>query len=65
MADSYAAHVDAEGPHLWSGVTNTWHTPASWTATCNCAHTFILGVWKRTTNGYGPCSTTTPASPSP
>jgi len=54
VADSYAAHVDAEGAHLWSGVTNTWHTPPSWVATCNCAHTFILGVWKRTTNGYGP-----------
>lgn len=44
----------ADGSRHWSGVTNQWHTPPTWVATCNCAHTFILGVWKRTTNGYGP-----------
>jgi DNA-binding beta-propeller fold protein YncE len=51
-ADSYSNHVDAEGKHLWSGVSNLWVPPAGWAAHCNCAHTFYLGVWKRTINGY-------------
>src|SRR5262245_20044390 len=50
--DSYASHVDAEGPHLWSGVTNTWMPAAGWQAQCNCAHTFYLDAWKRTIDGY-------------
>jgi DNA-binding beta-propeller fold protein YncE len=49
----YPASVDPLGPPHWSGVTNTWHTAPVWMATCNCAHTFILGAWKRTTDGYG------------
>ena len=52
-SDSYAFHVDAEGPHLWSGVTNTWLPAAGWQAQCNCAHTFYLDAWKRTIDGYG------------
>ena len=52
FSDSYASHVNAEGPHLWSGVTNSWVPPAGWTAVCNCAHTFYLDVWKRTIDGY-------------
>jgi len=52
-SDSYASHVNAEGPHLWSGVTNTWMPSAGWQAQCNCAHTFYLDAWKRTINGYG------------
>jgi hypothetical protein len=52
-SDTYApSHVDAEGPHLWSGVINTWVPPAGWQAQCNCAHTFYLDAWKRTIDGY-------------
>ena len=55
FADSYASHVDAEGPHLWSGVTNRWVPPAlssGFHAPCNCAYTFYLDAWKRTIDGY-------------
>jgi DNA-binding beta-propeller fold protein YncE len=48
----YSQHVDAEGPHLWSGVSNQWVPSTGWSAHCDCAHTFILGSWKRTINGY-------------
>lgn len=51
-SDSYASHVSAEGPHLWSGVSNAWVPSAGYTAVCNCAHTFYLDVWKRTIDGY-------------
>jgi DNA-binding beta-propeller fold protein YncE len=51
FSDSYASHVDAEGPHLWSGVTN-YKVPKVFSATCSCAHTFYLGAWKRTIDGY-------------
>ena len=52
-SDTYSpGHVDAEGPHLWSGVINTWVPPAGWAAHCNCAHTFYLSAWKRTIDGY-------------
>jgi DNA-binding beta-propeller fold protein YncE len=53
-ADGYGAHVDAEGPRLWSGVTNFAVPPVPWEAHCRCAHTFFLDAWKRTTDGYGP-----------
>lgn len=48
-------HVDAEGPYLWSGVSNLWvpeSDPDGWQAITNCAHTFYLRGSKRTTNGY-------------
>ncbi|MBI5042526.1 MAG: hypothetical protein HZC10_01550 [Nitrospirae bacterium] len=51
-ADSYSAHVDAEGPYLWSGIANTKVPATVWSASCNCAHTFYLGAWKRTIDGY-------------
>ncbi len=54
FSDSYASHVDEEGPNLWSGVSNRWVPPAGWTALCNCAHTFYLDAWKRTIDGYQP-----------
>ena len=50
--DSYSAHVDAEGPYLWSGIINTKVPATFWSASCNCAHTFYLGAWKRTIDGY-------------
>lgn len=52
FAEAYATHVDAEGPHLWSGEANAYRPSGGWSAACNCAHTFILRAWKRTTNGY-------------
>lgn len=60
-SDSYSAHVNAEGPYLWSGVANfivprdvpgSAGNPSTWPAKCNCAHTFYLGSWKRTIDGY-------------
>ena len=53
-ADTYSpSHVNAEGPYAWSGPAPNALVPAAgWAATCNCAHTFILDAWKRTTNGY-------------
>lgn len=51
-SDSYASHVDADGPHLWNGVSNAWVPAAGWPAACNCAHTFYLEVLKRTIDGY-------------
>jgi DNA-binding beta-propeller fold protein YncE len=52
FSDSYAFHVNAEGPHLWSGVVNHLVPPNGWQAHCNCAHTFYLDAWKRTIDGY-------------
>jgi hypothetical protein len=52
FADSYGAHIDAEGPNFWSGVSNVVLPAAGWAAKCNCAHTFILEGWKRTIDGY-------------
>lgn len=51
-SDSYSSHVDAEGPYLWSGIINTKVPATVWSASCNCAHTFYLGAWKRTIDGY-------------
>lgn len=48
-------HIDAEGLYKWSGVINA-HIPSAptltWSAACNCAHTFDLWGGKRTINGY-------------
>jgi hypothetical protein len=47
-------HVAAN--RMWHGETNligpSTGTPPGWTATCNCAHIFYVGAWKRTINGY-------------
>ncbi|HXB55402.1 MAG TPA: hypothetical protein VN461_11500 [Vicinamibacteria bacterium] len=51
--ESYASHVNADGPHLWHGVNHFRGPAAGWTPTCNCAHTFFVDVWKRTIDGYG------------
>ncbi|MDD5523576.1 MAG: YncE family protein [Kiritimatiellae bacterium] len=40
-----------EGP-LWNGYMNKIVPAASWSAQCNCAYTFYLGVWKRTIDGW-------------
>lgn len=60
FSDSYGNHL--AGAPLWSGVAN-FNAPQYaqprcsndthvWCATCNCAHTFYLGAWKRTIDGY-------------
>jgi DNA-binding beta-propeller fold protein YncE len=51
--ESYSSHINADGPHLWHGVVNFRGPAAGWQATCNCAHTFFVDAWKRTTDGYG------------
>ena len=48
---TYATHVNADGLHHWNGVVNLRGPTGGWAATCNCAHTFVLEVWKRTTDG--------------
>ena len=49
LADSYSSHLDPAGH--WDGFVG--FSPTSlWAATCNCAHTFVLRVSKRTINGY-------------
>ena len=50
--EHYNAHVDEEGPYLWSGVVNATVPAGGWSASCNCAHTFRLSTGKRTINGY-------------
>ena len=51
--ESYASHIDEDGPRLWDGVVNFRGPAAGWAAACNCAHTFIVSAWKRTIDGYG------------
>lgn len=61
-SDSYDAHDlvpenlvtgkhEGEGP-WWNGVINSKVPATVWSAKCNCAHTFYLGAWKRTIDGY-------------
>jgi DNA-binding beta-propeller fold protein YncE len=52
--ETYASHVNADGLHHWNGVVNHRDPSGGWAATCNCAHTFILDAWKRTTDGRQP-----------
>lgn len=50
-SDNYANNDD--NPPYWNGVVNFDVPPYPyWSASENCAHTFILRVWNRTTNGY-------------
>ena len=54
MSDTFVpTHVVGASPHLWFGVSSLRGPAAGWTPTCNCAHTFIIDVWKRTIDGYG------------
>ena len=50
LSESYSNNPPS---HRWDGFKNQFR-PATdgWKATCNCAHTFTLDVWKRTINGY-------------
>jgi len=64
--DNYSNHDDStepdyEGLYKWSGKIN-FNVPRdlpgstgnlkTWSAECNCAHTFYLRAWKRTIDGY-------------
>ncbi len=52
-SDFYSAHVAGPPNYPWSGIFKSMVRQTSpWSAACNCAHTFYLGVWKRTINGY-------------
>lgn len=53
LSDSYGSNVDRDGPHLWKGLNGFRPLASGWKASCNCAHSFVLQVSKRTTNGYG------------
>lgn len=52
FSESYDTHGDEDGPHLWKGVKDAVLPNNNWSATCNCAYTFVLDAWKRTINGY-------------
>lgn len=56
-SDNYENHIDPVAPHPWSGVINFVPTDSmsnkiTWSAKCDCAHTFYLRAKKRTINGY-------------
>lgn len=53
-SDDYSAHVAGPPDYAWAGPYKEFvlNTSPWWSASCNCAHTFHLGVWKRTINGY-------------
>lgn len=36
----------------WTGVKDAVLPVGNWSASCNCAYTFVLDAWKRTINGY-------------
>ncbi len=50
--DSYAAHVDEDGPHQWDGVSGITVPAPPWRADTTCAYSFILTASSRTQNGY-------------
>jgi len=60
-SDTYSSHLVPAAPHAWGGVQNfdvprsppgSGGTATTWSAKSNCAHTFYLGAWKRTIDGY-------------
>jgi hypothetical protein len=51
--DGYGAHVGADGPHQWNGVTAIDVPATPWRASTSCAHSFILAASSRVQNGYG------------
>lgn len=52
-SDSYSSHIGASPTYPWAGIINGLvRNTNPWEAHCNCAHTFYLGVWKRTIDGY-------------
>ena len=52
-SDSYASHVDADGPNRWNGVTGLTVPASPWRADTSCAYSFILSAGSRVQNGYG------------
>ncbi|MGH2577580.1 MAG: hypothetical protein ACRDG9_07510, partial [Actinomycetota bacterium] len=53
FSDSYASHVDEDGPERWNGETNmVVPTPTPFRAEESCAYSFILSTSSRTQNGY-------------
>jgi len=51
-SDSYAAHVNEDGPHRWNGETHVVVPATPFRASTSCAYSFILNVSSRTQNGY-------------
>jgi len=52
FSDSYASHVNEDGPHRWNGETNVVVPAAAFRASTSCAYSFILTTSSRTQNGY-------------
>jgi hypothetical protein len=55
FSDAYVpAHVNADGPERWNGVTNSIVPPfPPFCAPAACAYTFVLSASSRVQNGYG------------
>lgn len=52
-SDSYASHMDADGPNQWNGVTSIVVPATPFRASTSCAYTFVLAASSRVQNGYG------------
>jgi hypothetical protein len=53
LSDDYYQQVTQNGRHFWTGVKEAIRpNNEPWSATCNCAYTFVLDAWKRTIDGY-------------
>jgi hypothetical protein len=51
-SDSYASHVDADGPNQWNGVSGITVPASVFRATQSCAYSFLLHASSRAQNGY-------------
>ena len=52
-SDSYASHMDADGPNRWNGVSSITVPATAFRASTSCAYTFVLAASSRVQNGYG------------
>jgi hypothetical protein len=52
FSDSYAGHVNEDGPEKWNGETNVVVPATPFRAGTSCAYSFILSLSSRTQNGY-------------
>jgi hypothetical protein len=51
-SDTYASHVDADGPNRWNGVSGITVPATPFQASQSCAYSFLLHTWSRAQNGY-------------
>jgi hypothetical protein len=52
FSDSYASHINEDGPERWNGETNVVVPAPAFRAGSSCAYSFILSTSSRTQNGY-------------